>query len=67
MQKEYDFTTAEQGKFYKKSQHLEIPIYLDAKIQDFFLKTAQAKNISLQKVVNKILKKDMAIFQEINS
>ena len=29
MKKEYDFTNAEQGKFYRPIEELDIPIYLD--------------------------------------
>jgi len=29
MKEEYDFTTAEQGKFYHPIDELEIPVYLD--------------------------------------
>ena len=33
MKREYDFSKAEQGKFYRKGAVLQLPIYLDAKVQ----------------------------------
>ena len=40
MKKEYDFSKAEQGKFYRPIEELEIPIYLDKEIKTFFSKKA---------------------------
>ena len=33
MKREYDFSKAEQGKFYRKGAVIQLPIYLDAKVQ----------------------------------
>jgi hypothetical protein len=33
MEKEYDFFRAEQGKFYRPIEELEIPVYLDKNIE----------------------------------
>ena len=33
MKREYDFSKAERGKFYRKGAELRLPIYLDAKLQ----------------------------------
>lgn len=38
MKKEYDFTNAQQGKFYRPIEELDMPIYLDDEIKSFFLK-----------------------------
>ncbi|HXX81615.1 MAG TPA: hypothetical protein VEI46_08695 [Thermodesulfovibrionales bacterium] len=43
MKKKYDFSKAEQGKFYRPIEKLEIPIYLDKKIKEFFSKKAATK------------------------
>src|SRR2546425_1415432 len=34
MKKEYDFSKAERGRFYRKGAKLRLPIYLDAKLQN---------------------------------
>jgi len=35
MRKEYDFSKAEQGKFYRLIEKLEIPLYFDKEIKAF--------------------------------
>lgn len=66
MKKEYDFTDAEQGKFYRPIEELDIPIYLDKEIKDFFLKNAQNKdcNFSLNRTINSLIKKNIEISKE---
>jgi hypothetical protein len=36
MKKQYDFSKAEQGKFYRPVEELEIPIYLEKEVKNFF-------------------------------
>ena len=38
MKEEYDFTNAEQGRFYRPIEELEIPVYLDADIRAILMK-----------------------------
>ena len=64
MRKEYDFSKAEQGKFYRPVEELEIPIYLDKRVKEFFSKKALARNIELDKVINTILSKEMETLKE---
>jgi len=33
MKREYDFSKAEQGKFYRKGAVIQLPIYLDARFK----------------------------------
>jgi hypothetical protein len=35
MKEEYDFSNAEQGKFYVPAEDIQLPIYLDKDILDF--------------------------------
>jgi hypothetical protein len=65
MKKEYDFSKAEQGKFYRPVEKLEIPIYLDKEIKEFFSKKALGKNVDLDKVGNTILRKEMEVLKAI--
>jgi len=65
MKKEYDFSKAEQGKFYRPQTDLEIPVYLDKKIKSFFIKRASDRNLEFDKVINTILKKEMDLLQKI--
>ena len=59
MKKEYDFTNAEQGKFYRPIDELEIPIYLDMDIRTFFINKMKEKSFSLNHLINSILKQDI--------
>lgn len=61
IEKEYDFSKAEQGKFHRKVEDLDIPIYLDNKVKQFFNKKALEKNIELDEVVNAVLLKEMEL------
>lgn len=36
MKKEYDFSKGERGKFYRLDAELELPIYLDADVREYF-------------------------------
>jgi hypothetical protein len=63
MKEEYDFTDAEQGKFYRPIEELDIPIYLDKEVKDFFLKNMKNKdnNFSLTKTINSFIKQHIEI------
>jgi len=65
MKKEYDFTNAEQGKFYRPIDELEIPIYLDKDIRTFFIDKMKEKSFSLNHLINSILKQDIEITKKL--
>ncbi len=65
MKKEYDFSKGVQGKFYRPIEKLEIPVYLDREVKEFFSKTASKKKIDIAKVVNTILRKEMEMLKAI--
>ena len=44
MKEEYDFTNAEQGRFYRPLEELDIPIYLDKEVKKKFLENLRDKN-----------------------
>ncbi len=69
MKEEYDFTNAEQGKFYRPIEELEIPIYLDKEIQNFLMKHIDKSdaNTSLSELVNTLVKKDIEILKQLAS
>ncbi|MCU0286312.1 MAG: hypothetical protein MUF15_07915 [Acidobacteria bacterium] len=52
---------AEQGKFYRPIEDLDIPIYLDKKIRKFFNKKALEKKVGLEQVINAILLKEIEL------
>ncbi len=61
MKKEYDFTDAEQGRFYRPIEKLEIPIYVDNDIQNVIVSVAERSNKSVSELVNSLLKNDIEI------
>lgn len=68
MKDEYDFSDAEQGKFYRPLEELDIPIYLDKEVKAFFMQksTEQSSPFSLNEVVNSLLKKDIEISNKLS-
>jgi len=69
MKKEYDFTDAEQGKFYRPTEELDIPIYLEKDVQDFLMKYVgkSEDSSSLSELVNSLVKKDIEISKKLAS
>lgn len=69
MKDEYDFSGAEQGKFYRPLEELDIPIYLDKEVKEFFMEKMKSKGqeFSLNKVINSLLKKDIEISSQLSN
>ncbi len=65
MKKEYDFSKAVRGKFYRKGATLKLPIYLDQKVQTFVQTIAESKQSDVSTIVNEILKSDMRLAEVI--
>jgi hypothetical protein len=61
MKDEYDFTHAEQGKFYRPIEDLDIPIYLEPEVKKFLLEKFKEKqpDFSLSNIVNSLIKKEL--------
>jgi hypothetical protein len=67
MKEEYDFTNAEQGRFYRPIEELEIPVYLDRDIRKILMKKLKEKGneFSLNSIVNALIKQDIEISRRI--
>lgn len=67
IKKEYDFTNAEQGKFYRPLNELDIPIYLDDDVKTFFMQKLKNsdKDFSLNSIINSLLKQDIEISKKL--
>jgi hypothetical protein len=61
MNKEYDFSKGERGKFYKPNVKLNIPVYLDSVAYSFVEKIAEKKQEDVSTIVNKLIKTDKRI------
>jgi len=64
MKREYDFSKAERGKFYKKGAQLRLPIYLDAKLQNQLERIARKTGKDVAEVVNQLVRKDVEVLEE---
>lgn len=67
MKDEYDFSNAEQGKFYIPLEDIEAPIYLDKDVARFFAEKLKGKNESLQSLINELLRKDIEIANRVSA
>ncbi len=65
MKKEYDFSKGERGKFYRPDAEFYIPIYLEREILEELEKIASKKNLEINTIVNRFLKKDLEIIKYI--
>ena len=59
MKKEYDFSKAERGKFYRKGAKLRLPVYLDARVQSRLERVAKKQGKELGDLVNQLVKKEL--------
>ena len=60
---EIDFSCGTRGKFYRKDARLQLPIHLDASVQNTLAALANAKGVDLSDFVNDLLKKDIELIQ----
>ena len=65
MKREYDFSKAVRGKFYRKGAELRLPIYLDPKLQTKLERLARKKGKDVGEMVNQLLRKDVDFLEEL--
>lgn len=61
MKDEYEFSNAERGRFYRQDAILTPPVHLDADVLAFLSARAAAGGMSLNALVNALLKKDIEL------
>jgi uncharacterized DUF497 family protein len=61
MKDEYDFSTAERGKFFREGARLVPPVHLEPEVLDYLSERASARGVSLSSLVNTLLKKDIEL------
>ena len=62
--REYDFSKAVRGKFYREGAVLRLPIYLDEKLQKQVERLAEKNGKDVGEVVNQIVRKEVEIIEE---
>lgn len=63
MRKEYDFSKAVRGKFYRPDLKLNIPVYLEDEVQAFVRTIAERRKTDYSSVVNQLLRGDMKLLE----
>jgi hypothetical protein len=61
MRREYDFSKAERGKFYRAGVKLNLPVYLDKEVLAFVQNLARRRNTDMSSVVNRLLRGNMKL------
>ncbi|MDY7005864.1 MAG: hypothetical protein SWX82_18520 [Cyanobacteriota bacterium] len=56
MKSEYDFSQAQQGKFYHPDAKFNYSIYLEPDVEQFIAKIAEQKKVDVQILVNEWLR-----------
>jgi hypothetical protein len=59
MKEEYDFSTAERGKFFRQGARLVPPVHLEPDVLDHLSRLATAQGVSLDTLVNRLLKREI--------
>ncbi len=65
MKKEYDFSRAERGKFYRKNAAVRLPIYLGARLQKQVEGLATRTGRDMGELVNHIVETEMRLIGDL--
>ena len=65
MKRQYDFKAGKRGKFYRPKAVLQMPVYLEQRVQSYLAQSADKKGVSLSELVNDLLKKEIAIIETL--
>ena len=63
MKKEYDFSKAERGKFFRPNAELNIPIYLEPQIAEAVREHARKRSTNVGSLVNEWLRRELSARQ----
>ncbi len=65
MPAEIDFSKGVRGRFFKPGARLDLPVYLEAEVQDYLAVRAKARGIEVTQLVNELLKKDIELIKAV--
>ena len=63
MPDEIDFSKAKRGQFYQAGAQLNLPVYLEQKVQATLAALANAKGLEFSALINALLKKDIELIE----
>jgi hypothetical protein len=61
----YDFSKGACGKFHRPDAVFRLPVYLDEKVQSYFVAKAEAKGFDLSDLVNDLLRREIEIIETV--
>ncbi len=59
MKKEYDFSNAKRGRFYRPDAKINLPVYLEPEVQARLTQAAQKRREDVSALVNRLLKREI--------
>jgi cytidylate kinase len=65
MKREYDFSKAVRGKFFRRGAELNLPIYVDSAMRRRLERIAKRKGKPVTELVNQLLKKDVELLESL--
>ena len=65
MKKEYDFSKAERGKFYRPGTRFNLPVYLDPEVETRLASAARKSGEDLCSLVNRLLKHEIELAEAL--
>ena len=63
MKERYDFTKGVRGRFHQPGAVFKLPVYLDSEVESYLARSAQARGLELDELVNQLLKRDIEIIE----
>lgn len=66
MKREYDFSNAVRGKFFRKGAELNLPIYVGASMHRRLERLAKRKGQPVTDLVNQLLKRDLELLESLS-
>ncbi len=65
MKPEYDFSEGVRGKFFKNAAIIIPPVHLEVEVLQYLQQRATARGMSLNTLVNELLKKDIELIESV--
>jgi len=61
MKRQYDFSKAQRGRFYRPGARLNLPLYLDPQVEARLATVARKRGEDLTTLVNRLLKREIEL------
>ena len=65
MKKEYDFSKAERGKFFRPGAKMKLPVYLNPDVEARLARAAKKRGEDVGTLVNRLLKREIELAETL--